>query len=57
MAKSGRRFLAGIDHAFGFPIPYVERYGIKDWDHFLDDFCTHWPTGVWLTLPQTKNKR
>ena len=33
--SSGRRLLTGIDHAFGFPIPYFEHYGIKDWDHLL----------------------
>jgi len=44
LAKSGRRFIAGIDHAFSVPIAYFERYGLKDWDQFLDDFRTHWPT-------------
>jgi uncharacterized short protein YbdD (DUF466 family) len=44
LAKAGRRFIAGIDHAFSFPVAYFERYGLKDWDQFLDDFRTHWPT-------------
>ena len=44
LAKTDERFVAGIDHAFGFPISYFERYGLKDWDQFLADFCTHWPT-------------
>ncbi len=44
LATTGERFIAGIDHAFSFPISYFERYGLKDWDQFLADFCTHWPT-------------
>ena len=38
--------LVGIDHAFSFPIQYFQRYGLPrpDWDHFLDDFRSHWPT-------------
>jgi hypothetical protein len=44
LAKSGTRYIAGIDHAFSFPIVDFERYGLKDWDQFLDDFRTHWPT-------------
>ncbi|MDZ7698719.1 MAG: hypothetical protein U5R49_17935 [Deltaproteobacteria bacterium] len=38
--------IIGIDHAFSFPMAYMERYGIKDWRHFLSDFCKHWPTHV-----------
>ena len=37
-------FIAGIDHGFSFPITYFERYGLKTWNGFLDDFCEHWPT-------------
>jgi hypothetical protein len=44
LAKSGTRCIAGIDHAFSFPISYFVRYGLEDWDQFLDDFCRHWPT-------------
>jgi hypothetical protein len=44
LAESGTRFIAGIDHAFSVPIAYFERYRLKDWDRFLDDFRTHWPT-------------
>lgn len=44
--------LVGIDHAFSFPIPYFERYGLKyarpepdrDWPEFLDDLRQYWPT-------------
>lgn len=36
--------LAGIDHGFSFPRAYFDRYGLLDWDRFLDDFCRHWPT-------------
>jgi hypothetical protein len=36
--------LVGIDHAFSFPVSYLDRYGLQNWDQFLDDFCQHWPT-------------
>lgn len=37
--------LVGIDHAFSFPLPYFETYGLAlDWAAFLDDFQRHWPT-------------
>lgn len=26
------------------PDSYFERYGLKSWPLFLDDFCKHWPT-------------
>jgi len=38
------KMIAGIDHAFSFPASYLDRYGLADWDAFLDDFCQHWPT-------------
>jgi len=34
----------GIDHAFSFPMSYMQRYGIETWDQFLDDFMRHRPT-------------
>jgi hypothetical protein len=37
-------FIAGIDHGFGFPLSYLERYGLGTWDDFLADFVRHWPT-------------
>ena len=37
------RIIIGIDHAFGFPMDYLRRNGIKSWDAFLDDFAVHWP--------------
>ena len=37
--------LVGIDHGFSFPLVYFDKYKIpKNWDTFLDDFCSHWPT-------------
>ncbi|WP_411224688.1 hypothetical protein [Marivita sp. S2033] len=37
--------IVGIDHAFSFPIRYFERHHlVPDWQVFLDDFCSHWPT-------------
>lgn len=43
-ARSGQRFIAGIDHGFSFPLSYFERYGITSWPEFLEDFRQHWPT-------------
>lgn len=43
-ARSGQRFVAGIDHGFSFPATYFGRYGLADWPSFLNDFCRHWPT-------------
>ena len=43
-ARSGRRFVAGMDHGFSFPLSYFQRYGLTSWDQFLDDFVEHWPT-------------
>ena len=43
-ARSGARFLAGIDHCFSFPQSYFKRYGLKTWPAFLADFVHHWPT-------------
>lgn len=36
--------IIGIDHGFSFPIDYMQRHGLKDWDAFLQDFMRHWPT-------------
>jgi hypothetical protein len=36
--------LVGIDHAFSFPMRYLDRYQLNDWDQFLDDFHHYWPT-------------
>lgn len=43
-ARSSQRFLAGIDHAFSFPMSYFQRYKIKSWSAVLEDFVQHWPT-------------
>ncbi len=42
--SSERPVIIGIDHAFSFPVSYMQRYGITNWDQFLDDFMRHWPT-------------
>jgi len=44
MAMDGIRFIAGIDHAFSFPLSYFERYDLTSWAEFLTDFVEHWPT-------------
>ena len=36
--------IVGIDHGFSFPESCLNRYGLRTWDDFLEDFCTHWPT-------------
>jgi hypothetical protein len=43
-ARSGRRFIAGIDHCFSFPSAYFSRHRLASWPAFLDDFVEHWPT-------------
>lgn len=43
-ARSKVIFIAGIDHGFSFPLGYFQKYNLKTWDAFLDDFCHHWPT-------------
>lgn len=43
-ARSGQRFIAGIDHGFSFPLSYFERHKLNSWAEFLQDFVTHWPT-------------
>lgn len=43
-ARSGQRFIAGIDHGFSFPLSYFERHKLTSWPQFLDDFVAHWPT-------------
>ena len=36
--------IVGIDHAFSLPAPYMKRHALTQWDAFLDDFVTYWPT-------------
>jgi len=38
------RAVVGIDHAFSFPMSYMERYELQHWDDFLVDFRHHLPT-------------
>ena len=44
LAQQGMRYLAGIDHGFSFPGSYLNRYKLKTWPQFLDDFVRYWPT-------------
>ncbi len=43
---SGQKpLLAGIDHAFSFPLSYFAQHRLPpNWHKFLDDFQKHWPT-------------
>lgn len=37
--------IVGMDHGLSFPLAYFEKHRLPhDWDHFLNDFCHHWPT-------------
>jgi hypothetical protein len=43
--------LVGIDHGFSFPKDYFDRYDLKTWPAFLEDFHAYWPTdeeGAWV---------
>jgi hypothetical protein len=42
--KNNDPIIIGIDHAFSFPHSYMVQNEISSWDHFLEDFYTHWPT-------------
>jgi len=42
--SSGQAVIIGIDHGFSFPLSYMRRFGLVDWDGFLRDFADHWPT-------------
>jgi len=42
--KNNDSTIIGIDHAFSFPLSYMARNEVSSWDHFLEDFYTHWPT-------------
>jgi hypothetical protein len=54
--------VVGISHGFSFPIRYFEAHQIPpDWDVFLRDFQSHWPTdgpyqaaGILVCLPTAK---
>ena len=39
--ETGEPVIIGIDHAFSFPMSYMERFGIETWEQFLDDFIRH----------------
>jgi len=42
--KNETPVIIGIDHAFSFPLSYMDRWKIVSWDDFLDDFHRYWPT-------------
>lgn len=44
VAGTDTPYIAGIDHAFSFPVSYFRRYGLTSWREFLADFVRHWPT-------------
>ena len=51
-----QRVIIGIDHAFGFPMQYLNRVGNSTWDAFLDDFARRWPaTGQGVTVESLRS--
>lgn len=44
VARSGRKYIAGIGHGFSFPLSYFHEFNIPSWHQFSHDFCMHWPT-------------
>ena len=35
--------IVGIDHAFSFPVDFLHKYSITNWEEFLAKFSRHWP--------------
>ena len=54
--KNDEPIIIGIDHAFSFPLSYMARNKISSWDHFLEDFHTHWPTDKDYTTVESLRK-
>jgi len=44
LARQDGTFIAGLDHAFSFPTPYLKRLGLADWGAFLEHLNARWPT-------------
>jgi hypothetical protein len=44
LARSGSRFIAGIDHCFSLPLDWFHSLRLATWDEFLLDFVRRWPT-------------
>jgi hypothetical protein len=58
--RSDTPVIIGIDHGFSFPLDYMRRYGLTDWDAFLQDFTQHWPAhepGVAVESLRRGNRR
>ncbi len=36
--------IIGIDHAFSFPMEYMQKFQLTNWDQFLEDFQKYWKT-------------
>lgn len=50
--------IIGIDHGFSFPLSYLRRHEIANWDAFLRHFCEHWPTArdhMYVDFVRSKN--
>jgi hypothetical protein len=41
--EQGECLAIGVDHGFGLPQSYLDRYRLANWDAFLVDFCQAWP--------------
>ena len=45
-ALGERRVVAGLDHAFSFPLSYFKRHRLTEWNDLLAHVRKHWPTHV-----------
>lgn len=41
--REGPSTIVGLDHAFSFPVSFLDRYKLDTWWQFLRDFEEHWP--------------
>jgi len=54
--KSEKSVIIGIDHGFSFPMSYMNRYQLSNWDQFLEEFCNYWPTHIGHTTVESLRK-
>lgn len=44
--QTGQRTIVAIDHAFSFPVTYLDHYGLRSWDEVLEDASRRWPLSM-----------
>lgn len=47
--------IVGIDHAFSFPVEFLQEHDIVRWDDFLDRFYKHWQTDTQRVVDLRRN--